>query len=185
MRATNRVVAALVALALALALLVSAVELVLAYANKHYWVAPWPRWYRNLRHTAWEATGTRVAFGILIAVGLLLLLLQLLRRPEATLALQDQPGLAPAVVRRRHLERALSSDAAGLDGVSSARAKVGRGRFHVAANTNRIQPKELENELRESVTGRVTSLGLAEPLPVSVDLRHRTPPNAQSDGRVQ
>lgn len=185
MRTANRLLAALIALALAAIAVIAAVEIVLGRSHRDHWLAQWERWYRTWRTTPWDSTGTRVVFGLLLAAGLVLLLLQVLRRPAVTLPLTDGEGMAPAVVRRKHLERALSSDALGIDGVASARAKISRRRFAVAANTNRIQPKELEGQLYDTVDDRLKAMGLAEPLPVSVDLRHRTAPNAQGSGRVE
>jgi hypothetical protein len=72
-----------------------------------------------------------------------------------------------------------------MDGVASARVKAKRRRVEVEARTNRINPGDLEQRLHSAVDGRVSSLGLVEPLPVSVALEHRRPPNQDVGGRVQ
>ncbi len=184
MRATNRLIAILLSLALAALLILVAIEIALARMNRGP-ITAWHRWYRTVRTTTWDASGTRVAFGILLGAGLVLLFLQVWRRRPVVLALDEQPDLAPATVRRRHLERALSSDSAQLDGVASARVKAKRRRVEVDARTNRINPTDLEQRLQSTVHDRVSSLGLTEELPVTVDLEHREAPNLDKGGRVQ
>ncbi len=184
MRATNRLIAILLGIALTAALVLVAVEIVLARLDRSE-VTPWHRWYRTIRATTWNASGTRVAFGILAGVGLILLFFQLWRRRPVVLALDDRPDLAPATVRRRHLERALTGDTSHLDGVASSRVRAKRRRVDVDARTNRINPGDLEQRLHAAVDERITSLGLTEQLPVNVDLEHRKAPNEDVGGRVQ
>jgi hypothetical protein len=185
MRVANRIIAALLALGLAAALLLGAVEIVLGRLDRDYWIVPWPDWYRTLRTTPWDDTGTRVAFGIVIAVGAILVLLQILRRRPVSYPLEDQPGMAPAVLRRKPFERALTDEALSIDGVHTARARAGRRRIQVQAHTNRLQPKDLEDQLRQTINSRVSSVGFAEPRPVVVELEHRAAPNTNTDGRVE
>lgn len=184
MRATNRLVSILLGLALTVALFLIAIDVGLARLDRNE-LTPWHARYRTLRTTRWDATGVRVGFGILAAAGLLLLFLQVWRRRPVTLALDEQPQLAPATVRRRHLERALTGDTAHIDGVASSRVKAKRRRVDVDARTNRINPGDLEQRLHTVVDGRISSLGLTEHLPVNVDLEHRKAPNEGTGGRVQ
>ncbi len=184
MRATNRLISILLGLAFAAFFVLVAIEVALRRLHRDS-LTPWDRWYRRIRVTTWDATGTRVAFAVLAGVGLLLLFLQVWRRRPVALALDDRPDLAPATVRRRHLERALTGDTSQLDGVASARVKAKRRRVQVGAKTNRMNPGDLEQRLHNTVDSRVGSLGLTERLPVTVDLEHREPPNVDKGGRVQ
>lgn len=184
MRATNRLISILLSLALTVLLILVAVEVALARLHRDP-LTSWPHWYRTIRSTRWDAMGTRVGFGVLAGVGLLLLFLQVWRRRPVALDLQDRPEMAPATARRRQLERALTGDASQIDGVASARVKAKRRRVQVGARTNRINPGDLEQRLHTTVNERVTSLGLIEQLPVTVDLEHRKAPNADTGGRVQ
>ncbi len=183
MRTTNRLIAVLLGLALTAALVLTAIEIALARLDRNELV-PWHRWYRTLRGTSWDATGTRVGFGILAGAGLVLLFLQVWHRRPVVLALDERPDLAPATVRRRHLERALTGDTSQLDGVASARVKAKRRRVEVGARTNRINPGDLEQRLHSVVDERISALGLTEPLPVNVDLEHRKAPHENAGGRV-
>ena len=184
MRATNRFIAILLSLALTAALLLVAIEVALARLDRDEWTS-WHERYHTLRHTTWDATGVRVGFGILAAAGVVLLFLQVWRRRPVVLPLDEQPDLAPATVNRRHLERALTGDVSNIDGVASARVKVKRRRVDISARTNRINPGDLEQRLYSTVDGRITSLGLVEHLPVTVDLEHRKAPHEGAGGRVQ
>ena len=93
--------------------------------------------------------------------------------------------MAPAVLRRKPFERALTDEALAIDGVHTARARAGRRRIQVQAHTNRLQPEDLENELRETINSRVSSVGLADSRPVIVELEHREAPNTNTNGRVE
>ncbi len=184
MRATNRLISILLGLALTIGLILVAIDVALARFDRDE-LTPWRARYRTLRATTWDSTGTRVGFAVLAAVGLVLVFLQVWRRRPVTLPLDDQPQLAPATVRRRHLERALTGDTAHIDGVASSRVKAKRRRVDVDARTNRINPGDLEQRLHSVVDGRISSLGLVEQLPVNVDLEHRKSPNENTGGRVQ
>lgn len=184
MRATNRLIAILLGLVLTAGLILVAVEVALRRLNRNSWTAL-PKWANKAVYTKWHAVGTRVGFGVLAGIGLVLLFLQLWRRRPVALDLEDRPELAPATVRRRQLERALTGDASQIDGVAAARVKTKRRRVQVAARTNRLNPGDLEQRLHASIGEKVGSLGLTEQVPVAVDLEHRKAPNADTGGRVQ
>lgn len=184
MRATNRLISILVSLALAVVLVLIAIEIALARLDRKE-LLPWHRRYRTLQTTLWNSNGTRLAFGILAAVGLILLFLQVWRRRPVALPLEQRPELAPATVRRRHLERALSADTSHIDGVAGSRVKAKRRRVDVEARTNRLNPGDLQQRLLSVVDGRISALGLTERMPVNVDLDHRKAPNENTGGRVQ
>jgi hypothetical protein len=184
MRATNRFIAILVSLALTAGFLLIAIEVALARLDRNE-CTPWHERYQTLRTTQWNATGVRVGFGILAAAGFVLLFLQVWRRRPVVLALDQQPQLAPATVTRRHLQRALTGDTSNIDGVASSRVKAKRRRVEVGARTNRINPGDIEQQLYSTVDGRVTSLGLAVALPVTVELEHRKDPHEGRGGRVK
>jgi hypothetical protein len=183
-RATNRFIAMLFSLALTAALLLIAIEIALARLDRDE-LTSWQERYHTLRTTTWDATGTRVGFGILAAVGLVLLFLQVWRRRPVVLPLDEQAELAPATVNRKHLERALTGDTSNIDGIATSRVKAKRRRVEIGARTNRLNPGDLEQQLFSIVDGRITSLGLVEGLPVTVDLQHRKAPNEHPVGRVQ
>jgi len=172
MRVANRVVAALLALALMVGGLLVAVEIVVAGFDRRPWVLPHDRWYRSARLRSWESAPARWIFIALLAAGLLLLFLQLVRRRPTVLPLTD--GAVPADLGRRSLERSLARTASDLDGVAAARVKIGEARAEVVATTNRRQAGDLQARVAEAIEGRVQSLGLARPPGVRVKVHTRT-----------
>lgn len=172
MRLANRVLAALLALALLAGGLLVAVEIVVAGFDRRPWVIPHDRWYRSARLRSWDSAPPRWIFIALVASGLLLLFLQLARRRPAALPLA--PGGAPADLGRRSLERSLVRTASDVDGVAAAKAKVDEQRAEVVATTNRRQAGDLQPRVANALEGRMHALGLARPPAVRVKVHTRS-----------
>jgi len=171
-RVLNRIVAAVLALALLVGGLLVAVEIVVAGFDHRPWVLPHDKWYRSARTRSWDSAPTRWLLIGLVAAGLLLLLLQLAKRRPTTLPLV--PAAVPADLGRRSLERALVRAASRVDGVSSAKARVDGDRAEVVASTNRRQTAELHPRLCAALDRRVASLSLARPPAVRVKVHGRS-----------
>lgn len=172
MRIVNRVLAAVLALALLVGGLIVAVEIVVAGFDRRPWVLPHDGWYRSARLRAWDSAPPRWIFIGLIAAGLLLLFLQLARRRPPALALT--PGAVPADVRRRSLERSLVREATGVDGIAAAKARVGKEKAAVVASSNRRQTDDLEPVLTQALDRRLAAIGLARPPAVRVKVQGRS-----------
>jgi len=172
MRVANRVVASVLALALAVGGVLVAVEIVVAGFDRRPWVVPYDQWYRSARQRSWESSPARWTFIALILAGLVLLLLQVTRRRPATLALAA--GGAPADLGRRSLERSLARSASGVDGVAGARVKLDDGRADVSATTNRRQAGDIQSQVAGAVERRIQPLGLARRPTVRVKVRTRS-----------
>lgn len=172
MRVANRVVAAVLALALAVGGVLVAVEIVVAGFDRRPWVLPHDRWYTSARLRTWESAPTRWIFIGLVAAGLLLLFLQLARRRPVTLALT--PGAVPTDLGRRSLEKALVREATSVDGVAAAKAKVNDDKAEVVATSNRRQTADLEPALASALDRRIGALGLARPPAVRVKVHGRS-----------
>jgi hypothetical protein len=172
MRVANRVVSALLALALLVGGLLVAVEIVVAGFDRRPWVLPHDRWYRDARLRSWESAPVRWLFISLVAAGLLLLFLQLARRRPTVLPLA--PGGAPADLGRRSLERSLVRAASDVDGVAAAKVKVGEERAEVVATTNRRQAGDLQPRVAGALERRMHDLGLARPPAVRVKVHTRS-----------
>lgn len=174
MRAVNRVVAALVAAALVAAGVVVAVEVFVAQILKRKpWIVPYDRWYRSSQENTWNADVVLQIGLALAGVGLLLLLLQFLKRKPTSFPLESrQPGV-DAYVGRRSLERSLTRAAEHVDGVSSAKATVGAKRVRVSASSNRRVAPNLESQVDEAVTSTLRRVHLVQEPPVSVSVSRR------------
>ena len=174
MRVLNRVVAALVAVALAVAGVVVAVEVFVAQVLKREpWIVPYDRWYRSSQENTWSADVVLQIGLALIGIGLVLLLLQFLKRKPTSFPLETrQPGV-DAYVGRRSLERSLTRAAEHVDGVSSAKAKVAGNRVRISASSNRRVAPDLESQVNEAVTSSLRRVHLVREPPVSVSVSRR------------
>jgi Family of unknown function (DUF6286) len=170
MRIANRVLAAVLALALLVGGLLVAVEIVVAGFDRSPWVLPHDDWYRSARTRAWDSAPPRWIFIGLVVAGLLLLLLQTRRRPAA---LPLTPAAIPADVNRRSLEKALVREARRVDGVAAAKARVAPERADVVATTNRRQEGDLPARVQAALDRRLGSLGLARPPAARVKVNAR------------
>jgi hypothetical protein len=173
-RVVNRVIAAVLALALLVGGLLVAVEIVVAGFDRRPWVLPHDRWYASARLRTWDSPPPRWIFIALLVAGLALLLAQLVRRRPGALALG--PGAVPADLHRRSLERALVREAARVDGVAAARARVREDRADVIATSNRRQTGDIGPRVTQTLDRRLHALGLARPPAVRVKVEGRAAP---------
>ena len=171
MRIANRVIAAVLALGLLAGGLLVAVEIVVAGFDRRPWVLPHDDWYESARTRMWEDAPPRWIFIGLAVTGLLLLLLQFAHRRPTALPLA--PGTVPADLGRRSLERSLAREAARIDGVSAAKAKVENDRVDVVTTSNRRQTGDLEPRVTQALDRRMGALGLARPPSVRVKVQGR------------
>ena len=171
MRVANRVLAAILALALFVGGLLIAVEIVVAGFARRPWVVPHDDWYTSARLRSWESAPPRWIFIGLVVAGLALLISQLARRRATTLALA--PGSVPADLGRRSLEKSLVREASRVDGVSAAKAKVKDDRADIVASSNRRQTDDLGPKVTQALDRRMGALGLARPPAVRVKVNGR------------
>jgi hypothetical protein len=183
MRTANRVLAALVALALLAFALVVAVEIPLAAARGRATILPWDDWYVNARSNAWNSRSVRTLLVVVGLVGLALLLLQLARRRPATLALQGpRPGV-DVVVERTSLEKALRRAATGVDGVATASVTVEGDRVRTRATTDRTVLGDIEMQVRHAVEGGLARYPFQRTPRVDVRLQRSKSARAAVEGR--
>lgn len=173
MRVVNRVLAAVLALTLLVGGVLVAVEIIVAGFDRRPWVLPHDRWYVSARLRTWDSGPARWTFFALTAAGLALLVLQVARRRPATLPMA--PGAVPAAVNRRSLERSLVREASRIDGVATAKARIGEERADVVAVSTRRQTDDLVPRITEALDARLRALGLARPPAVKVKVEGRAP----------
>ncbi|HVL06499.1 MAG TPA: DUF6286 domain-containing protein [Acidimicrobiales bacterium] len=172
MRIANRVVSAVLALAVVVGGLLVAVEIVVAGFDRRPWVLPHDDWYDSARRRAWADAPPRWIFIGLIVAGLVLLFLQFARRRPGALAMT--PGPVPADIGRRSLEKALVREATRVDGVAAAKVKVREDTADVVATSNRRQTDDLGPRLTDVLDRRMGALGLARPPAVRVKVQGRS-----------
>jgi hypothetical protein len=174
MPVVNRVLAALLALALFLGGLLAAVEIVLSAVDRPYWVVPHQQWSSWLRHQTFGAGVVRAVLIGLVLLGLLLLFAALRRGKPRSIALPTRTEGVQVRASRRGIERSLVAAARRADGVRTARAKVRRRKVRVKASTAMRSPGGLQQPVAEAVTERLEELGLTGALRPRVTLSQET-----------
>lgn len=164
MRVLERLLALLLAAAVAVGSLVLALEVLWAALGKEPLLVPWQSTYARGNADAWDSAFVRlVAVGLLVA-GLLLLAAELKPRRTPRLQMTGSDPTVDAAVSRRSLRSALLVAAKQVDGISGARAKVSKRKAKVTA-TSRLGSAEtaqgLTGELEAVLRERLDSLQLA------------------------
>ncbi len=172
MRTADRVLSAVFGLALFVGGLVIAVEIAVGFVGGDPWILPSREWYRDARSNAWNSGGVRGILIVVAALGLVLLVLQLVRRLPTMLPLESVSDVGYAV-RRRSLQRSLVRTANLVDGVERAKVRVGKKTIRVRASSHRRIAGELQPSVESALRARVDDLGLESTPRLKVDLRTR------------
>jgi hypothetical protein len=174
MRLANRVLAALLSLALIVAGVLLVIEVIADRVSHRAAVVPWRTAYAWARHTTWNAGSIRVTSAVLIVAGLVLLIAEL--KPARVSRLPADPARAGAdaidtAYTRRGLAAALRSAVTAVDGVRGASVRLKRRTVRIAA-TAAAQDKTAAHSLHDPITDaarqRLTALQLHRPPSVSV-----------------
>ncbi len=173
MRATNRIVATVVALVLLAASAITVVEIILAALGKSPWIVHHVAISDNLHERTWQNGWVRVVAVGAIVVGFLLVLVAFKRGAASDIPLQsDDPGVA-LTVTRKSLESYVAGLAEAEAGVDSSSAKARQGRVGVNASTTLRDPGDLKERVQHSVSVHLESLRLAQPVKTTVSIRSR------------
>ena len=156
MRHANRVLAALLSLALIVGGVLLIIEVIADRVSHHPAVADWHPAYDWAKRTTWNTGSVRVACVMVIVLGLVLLIAEL--KPARVSRLAADPAQAGAAgvdtaYTRRGLAAALRSAVTGVDGVRAASVKVKRRKVTVAA-TAAAGGKAAARSLRDLILGR-------------------------------
>lgn len=166
MRLVNRPLALILAAALLAASVVIIAE-VIGFATHHSpLLVHWTTWYHWARKTRWDAFVVRVWSAILLAVGALILILELKPRRVTRLPLRSGDDATDAAVTRRGLAGILRAGATGIDGISSATVKVRRRRANVtaaAAARGRPAATALTEPVTQALRSQLAGLDLRHP----------------------
>lgn len=160
MTVVNRVLAALLALALLLGGALAATEIVLAQLNRPYLLVPHRQWAADVRDRTFVDGTVRAVLVALVVIGLLLLLAALRRGRPRALTLPSAGADVHVTATRRSVERTLRDATQRLSGVSSADVKAGRRTVAVTAHTAGRSPDTVQDQVTAAVAGRLEQLGL-------------------------
>ncbi len=180
MRLANRVLAALLSLALIVAGVLLVIEVIADRVNHRTAVVNWRPAYDWAKHTTWNAGSVRVTCGVLILLGLVLLIAELKpARVSRVAADPDQAGAAgiDTAYTRRGLAAAVRSAVTGIDGVRGASVKVKRRKITVvatAAAQSKAAARSLSDPISEAARQRLSALKLRRAPSVSVRVTPRS-----------
>jgi hypothetical protein len=175
MRLLNRLLAALLSLALIVAGVLVVVEVVAQRLGRSPAVVDWPHLYDWTRRTPWQQGSVRVTCILLAVAGLLLLAAELKRSKPDRLAVRSET--TDAAYTRRGVAGTIRSAVSDVDGINSASVSVSRRKVRVAATTAGLQPFTAET-LREPTAAaaqqRLDALELQSPPALSVEVSTRS-----------
>jgi hypothetical protein len=172
----DRVLAAVVGLALLVGGLLAAVEIAVAFVGPGPWVVPYNDWYRNARSHDWQSGSGRGIFILVGTIGVFLVVAQFVRRRPLTMTLRSDSEVTYAV-RRRSLERSLMRSIERVDGVESAGVTIDRKTLRVRARSHRRLPGDVKPAIQTAVDGRLRQLEVEPPPRVRISLRLRGEPS--------
>jgi|tagenome__1003787_1003787.scaffolds.fasta_scaffold19667136_2 hypothetical protein len=175
MRLINRLLAALLALALFVLGVLVVVEVIAQRLGNEPAIVDWPQIYNWASQTAWTQGSVRVTCIILAVVGLILLLAEL--KPRRLKRLPVDSAASDAAYTRRGVATAIGYAVGDVDGISHTSVTVRRRKVKVQARTAGLEPYTAES-LREPATAaardRLNDLQLASNPKLSVRVTTRS-----------
>jgi hypothetical protein len=177
MRVLNRPLAFVLAAALATAAVLLIIEVIGVAAHHSPLVVPWTTWYRWAGRTRWDQLVIQLWCGILIAIGAVILVLELKPARVTRLSLRSRHDATDAAMTRRGLAKTLRSAATGIDGISAAVVTVGRRRARVtatAAARGRTAADALRQPVTQALQERLDSMGLRHQPSLTVRVNTRS-----------
>jgi hypothetical protein len=174
MRLANRVLAALLSLALIVVSVLLIAEVIADRTSHRVAIVHWRTAYDWAQHTTWNAGSIRVICGILILAGLVLLIAELKPARVSRFAADPDEAGADAIdtaYTRRGLAAAIRSAVTAVDGVRSTAVKVRRRKVKIAATAaaqDRAAARSLREPIADAARQRLTALKLRRPPTVSV-----------------
>jgi hypothetical protein len=163
MRAFNRILCVILAVAIAAAGILTVIEVIAAATDNEPVIVKWHGTVGDLASNEWKTAGPRVVAIVLILVGLLLLLFALRRGKPATVALSTEAPSVDMTTTRRSLQRSLATTATSVDGITDASVKVKRRTIVVKARAaGGVTKEDGREKLTDTMQGRLDRLSLAE-----------------------
>lgn len=158
---TNRLLAALVSLTVVVGAVLLIGEVIRWALGMQEWVVPYRDWWRSLDELSVGDDRFLVAAAIAAALGLLLLLFELVPRGPTSLATAPLADGVTTVATRGGVRSAAVSAARSVSGVRSASASVRRRSVGVTVHTRvRDVAPNLRQSVREAVEESLTALEL-------------------------
>ena len=180
MRLVNRVLGALLALALAVIGVLIVIEVVTHWFSKKPAIVHWHSSYAWFKRTAWNQGSVRVVCIVLGVVGLLLLFAELKRATVSRLAADpgqtDTTGIDTSYTRRG-VGTAVKAAVSDVDGVRGVKVFVGKRKVTVEATTSardRATARSLKDPVTAVAQQKLATLKLRKSPSVSVRVEPRS-----------
>lgn len=174
MRIFDRVLSAVLGLALLVGGLVTAIEIVLAGLGRSPWLLPHDRWAEMARTTAWSDTDVRPIAAGLIAAGVVLLVVEAARRRPEALTLAAGGSGVVSELERQGVERWMVERVERVEGVSAAGVRIGSRSVVVEATSVGRDIATVDRGVREAAAGGLESLRLDRTPRLRVKVRPRS-----------
>jgi hypothetical protein len=167
-RIANRLLAFVVALALAAAGIITVIEVI---GERGFESGPlvvsWRRWLHWGQRNTWQALSVEIACGAIALIGLILVLVQLRRRRPNRISV-DAAGNTSVALTRGGLATTIRSAVLDVEGIDRARVKVRRRGISIKAASAAATSTEAE-----TYTGRVREAVEEELEPLQLQSRQR------------
>lgn len=176
MKFVNRILAALLALALIAGGMLLVVEVIAERVGSSPVLARWDIAYSWGQQTTWDAGVIRIVCIVMAIVGLVLLIAELKRPAVKRLKVAHAADNVDIAYTRRGVASAVKGAATGVDGVRSASASVGRRSVKVNATASATEgsaAKSLTQPVTSAVQKQVNDLKLDPSPRVQVTMRAR------------
>lgn len=168
----NRALGAILAIGLVVAGAIALFEVGAIVAGADPLVARHDRWLADLSRRPWDSREARLAFLGLIAAGVALVVLQLLRQRPADVPAAGQAPLATRVPRH-DLEREVAAQLLQVEGVAGAKVRLRNRGFDVKATVIAGDPSSLREQLAVAAREALSARGADPSGPVKVDVRRQ------------
>lgn len=163
MRAVNRLVSTVIALALLVATALIVIEIVAAAIGKGPAIVHWQSTTNALGRNTWRDLGAQVTGVVLVLVGLLLIVLASKRGKPDVLALSDSGSGTTVTTTRKSLQRALKATAVSTEGVEKAKVKVKRRKAVIKVNSALLDAGRVKQAVEQRGSDLIEAVGLAKP----------------------
>lgn len=173
MRIFTRFLALIAAIAVIATAVIVAVEVSADRLGHQPVILNWHPWLRWAQRNTWNAGSVKVAAGILVLIGLLILITQLWPRRQPRLGIHPA-GLHPrtsVALTRKGLADAVEAATQDVDGVRNSHVRLGRRRVAVritAAGSDRETLSSISEDVRTASQHCLQQLSLARSLRIKV-----------------
>lgn len=165
MRFVNRLLGAVLALALVVVATLVVIEVCAAAFNAPPVLVHWHAALDWARRTTWDTSAVQTTCVIMAVVGFVFVVLELKPRRRRRFTMRSE--VTDAAITRRGLQAAIQSAVGEVDGVDATTVKVRRRRIRVRAATTAATPdtaQAVDTSVQSAAQSRLDSLEL-EPAP--------------------